>query len=104
MSDDVLFEKLVAENEEKGWQYRLVVSGFRGSEYLSLRKYFLSYEGEWIPTKEGATIPATIESIYALLEGLLEICAYEENKQLITEFLQKVLDEQNSRISEQVLP
>lgn len=104
MSDDVLFEKLIAENEEKGWQYRLVVSGFRGNEYLSLRKYFLSYEGEWIPTKEGATIPATIESIYALLEGLLEICAYEENKQLITEFLQKVLDEQNSRISEQVLP
>jgi hypothetical protein len=97
---DALYEKLISENEEKGEQYRLVISEFRDNQYLHLRKYFLSFEGEWIPTKEGATIPATIHSIFALLDGLLEICSYEEGIDAINEFLKKKLDVKNSGISE----
>lgn len=77
MSDE-LYEKVLFENEEKGFQYRLVISEFRDVQYLHVRKYFLNYEGEFVPTKEGASMPATIQNIYALLDGLIEICSKEE--------------------------
>lgn len=96
---DALYEKIISENEDKGEQYRLVVSEFRENQYLHLRKYFLSFEGEWIPTKEGATIPATIHSIFALLDGLLEICSYEEGVDAISEFLKKKINVEDSRVS-----
>lgn len=84
MSD--LYEKVIFENEEKGFQYRLTVSEFRNVQYVHLRKYFLSYEGEFVPTKEGASIPATIQNIFALLDGLIEICSAEESVDVITEY------------------
>ncbi len=93
---DALYEKIISENEAKGEQYRLVVSEFREVQYIHIRKYFLTYEGEWIPSKEGATIPATIQSIFALLQGLLDICSYEESVDAIEEFLKKRADERNN--------
>ena len=81
-----LYEKLIFENEEKGFQYKLTVREFRDVQYLHVRKYFLSYEGEYVPTKEGASIPATIQNIFALLDGLIEICANEESVDVITEY------------------
>ena len=81
-----LYEKLIFENEEKGFQYKLTVSEFRDVQYLHVRKYFLSYEGEYVPTKEGASIQATIQNIFALLDGLIEICANEESVDVITEY------------------
>ena len=97
-NDETLYEKIISENYDKGSQTRLTVTRFRGVEYLSMRKYFLSYEGEWVPSKEGATVPATLESTFAILEGLLDICAFEENRDIVNDFLQKQLNEQNSRI------
>jgi hypothetical protein len=72
------YEKLIYENLEKGYQYRLTVGSFREVEYLHVRKYFLSYEGDWVPTKEGASIPASIQNVYSLLDGLLEVCSKAE--------------------------
>lgn len=74
-----LYEKLVYENMDKGFQYRLVCSEFRDTEYIHLRKYFLSYEGEWVPSKEGAAIPASIQNVYSLLDGILDICSKSED-------------------------
>lgn len=73
---------------EKGFQYRLTVSEFRELEYLHVRKYFLSYEGEWMATKEGAAIPATIQNTFALLDGLLEICSKSEGNEAIISHLE----------------
>ena len=73
---------------EKGFQYRLTVSEFRDLEYLHVRKYFLSYEGEWMATKEGAAIPATIQNTFALLDGLLEICSKAEGNEAIISHLE----------------
>jgi hypothetical protein len=53
---------------------------------VHVRKYFLSYEGEYVPTKEGASIPATIQNIFALLDGLIDICSAEESVDVITEY------------------
>lgn len=92
-----LYEKIIFENEEKGFQYRLVVSEFRDSQYLHLRKYFLSYEGEYVPTKEGAAMPASIQNIYALLDGLIEICSKEEAlDSIISHFKNKIADLNNT--------
>jgi len=88
-----LYEKLIFDNEEKGFQYKLTVSEFRDVQYIHVRKYFLSYEGEYIPTKEGASIPATIQNIFALLDGLIEICANEESVDVITEYFGKKISQ-----------
>ena len=91
------FEKTIFENLEKGFQYRLTVSEFRDQEYLHIRKYFLSYEGEWVPTKEGAAFAASIQNVYALLDGLLELCSKAEGVDSLTEhFSNKIADLKNS--------
>lgn len=77
MSDE-LYEKLVYQNDDKFYQLRLVVSEFKEKYYVHLRKYFLSYEGEYIPSKEGVSMEASICNILALLDGLMEIVSKEE--------------------------
>lgn len=79
------YEKIIFENEEKGFQYKLTVSEFRDVEYLHIRKYFLSYEGDYIPSNEGASFPATVENVFALLDGLLELVSDGEAVDAITE-------------------
>ena len=90
---EVLYEKILFENLDKGFQQRLVVNEFREVQYLHIRKYFLTYEGEWQASKEGASIPASIENIYALLDGLIDICSKEESIDAITtHFSQRIID------------
>jgi hypothetical protein len=94
MSDsETLYEKILSQNEDKGSQLRMVVNEFRGVQYFHLRKYFLSFDEGYIPTKEGASMPATISNLYALLDGLIEICSKEESIDAITEhFSKKIID------------
>ena len=93
MDSDILYEKTIFENLEKGFQYKLTVSEFREVQYLHIRKYFLSYEGDFVPTKEGAAIPATIQNTFALLDGLIEICSAEESLDAVCKhFEQKISD------------
>lgn len=81
---------------DKGYQYRLTVSEFRELEYLHIRKYFLSYEGEWVATKEGAAIPASIQNTYALLDGLLELCSKAEGNEAIIQHLETKISDLKS--------
>jgi Transcriptional Coactivator p15 (PC4) len=92
MNDTPLYEKIISENEDKGTQLRLVVSEFKGEYYIHLRKYFLSYEGDFVPTKEGASFPATIQSIFSLLDGLIEICSKEESIETINKYFSEKLE------------
>lgn len=85
MTSESVYEKIIFENLEKGFQLRLSLSTFRDVEYIHLRKYFLSYEGEFIPSKEGASMPASIHNIYALLDGLIDICSKAESIDSIIE-------------------
>lgn len=62
-----------------------------------MRKYFLSYEGEYVPTKEGASIPASIQNVFALLDGLIEICSAEESIDVITEYFSNKITDLKSR-------
>jgi hypothetical protein len=86
MDSNIHFSSLIEENLEKGFQVRLVVNDYKDITYIQLRKYFLSYEGEWVPSREGVSIPASIENIYALLDSLLAICADAEAKEIIEKY------------------
>lgn len=91
MDSNILYERLIEENLEKGFQVKLVVNDFREVTYIQLRKYFLTYEGDWQASREGISIPASIENIHSLLYGLLDICAKAEGEEVITHFYEKIV-------------
>lgn len=91
MSDQPLYEKIIHENEEKGFQLRLVINEFKGVEYLHIRKYFLSFDNGYQPTKEGISMPLSISNSYALLDGLAEICSKLEDVEAISHHFDEVL-------------
>jgi hypothetical protein len=90
MDSNILYEKLIEENMEKGFQVKLVVNEFRETIYIQLRKYFLTYEGDWQASKEGISIPASIENIQAMLDGLLDICANNEATEIVMHYANKI--------------
>jgi len=75
---------------DKGFQVRLAVNDFRDVTYIQLRKFFLSYEGEWVPSREGVSIPASTENIYALLDGLFDICSQAEGEEIIRHYVERL--------------
>lgn len=96
---EVLYEKIIYENEPKAYQLRLVLNEFREKQYLHLRKYFLSFDEGYVPTKEGASMEASIQNIYALLDGLLELLSTAEGIDGIEEhFGSKISDLKNKTI------
>lgn len=89
----ILYEKIIEENPEKGFQLRLVLNEFRDKHYLHLRKYFLSFDEGYIPSREGASMEASIHNIHALLDGLLELVSEAEGADSILKHLSnKILD------------
>jgi len=95
MDDNIHYNKLIEENMEKGFQVRLVVNEIRDVEYIQLRKYFLTYEGEWQASREGISIPASMENIFGLLDGLLDVCARAEGEDIIRHYAAKILQEES---------
>lgn len=90
---DALYEKVIYENVDKNYQYRLTVNEFRDVQYLHIRKYFQSYEGDFVPSKEGASIAATIGNTFSLLDGLIDIVSREEAIDVITKYFgDKIID------------
>lgn len=91
MSDE-LYEKLIYTNHDKFYQVKLVVNEFRDIQYIHLRKYFMTYEGEYQASKEGISMEANIDNIFALLDGLLEICSKEEGHALVNKYFKDRLE------------
>lgn len=91
MDSNILYERLIEENIEKGFQVKLVVNDFKEVTYIQLRKYFLTYEGDWQASKEGISVPASIENIHNLLYGLLDICSKAEGEQVIRHFYNEIV-------------
>ena len=90
INDDV-YEKIILEQEDKEIQYRLVVSTFNDVEYVHIRKYYLDFEGEYKPTKEGVCIPFELNSLSNLFEGLVELLSLSESKSIIQEHFKDLL-------------
>lgn len=83
---DELYEKLIYDNQDKFYQLRLVVNEFRGKQYVHIRKYFMTYEGDYQASREGISMEASMNNIFSLLDGLMEICSKEESVDLINAY------------------
>lgn len=91
VDSEIEYEKTIYENLEKGYQLRLVVNEFRGIQYLHIRKYFLTYEGDFMPSKEGISMAASLQNIFSLLDGMIEISSKSESLDSIaTHFESKI--------------
>tara|TARA_B100000902_G_scaffold221515_1_gene210487 strand:+ start:3075 stop:3371 length:297 start_codon:yes stop_codon:yes gene_type:complete len=86
-----IYEKVI--NQKETEQVRLVINTFRGVEYISLRKYYLDFEEEWLPSKEGITMPLDIDNSRELFVGLVEILSLAESKSILESEFKDILDE-----------
>ena len=86
-----VYERVI--NEKDTEQLRLVINTFRGVEYLSLRKYYLDFDEEWLPSKEGISMPLDIENAQELFTGLVEILSLAESKSILEEEFKEILDQ-----------
>ena len=90
MGDQPLYEKVIHENFEKGFQLRLVINEFKDKEYLHIRKYFLSFDNGFQPTKDGVSME--LSNSYALLDGMVEICSKLEDTEAISHHFSELLE------------
>ena len=86
-----IYEKVIQETETE--QVRLVINTFRDVEYLSVRKYYLDFEEEWKPSKDGITMPIDFNNTRNLLAGMLEIVSLAESKEILEEHFKDFIDE-----------
>lgn len=75
--DDVL-DAVIYSNEEYGVQVRMTVSEFLGRHYMGFRQYYLSYEGEWLPTKNGMSFPYSLDTTTRLFSAFAQIMSKAE--------------------------
>ena len=88
-----VYEKIVHYNEDKEIQVRLTVNTFRGIEYLHLRKYYLAFTEEWLPSPEGIAMELDFDNSRELFAGLVEILSLAESKNILEKEFKDVLDE-----------
>ena len=88
-----VYEKIVSENDEGTEQVRLTVNEFRGTEYLHLRKYYLDFEGDFKPSKDGVALRLEINNSKLLFEGLVEILSLAEAKNILESHFKDILDQ-----------
>tara|TARA_R100001460_G_scaffold3302_2_gene10088 strand:+ start:12209 stop:12505 length:297 start_codon:yes stop_codon:yes gene_type:complete len=86
-----IYEKVIHETENE--QVRLVINTFRGVEYISLRKYYLDFSEEWLPSRDGVSMPIDFDNSRNLFQGLVEILSLAESKNILEEEFKELLDE-----------
>ena len=88
-----VYEKIVSENDEGTEQVRLTVNEFRGTEYLHLRIYYLVFEGDFKPSKDGVALRLDFNNSKLLFEGLVEILSLAEAKNILESHFKDILDQ-----------
>ena len=87
-----VYEHIIHYDEAKETQIRVVVSTFRGIEYLHLRRYYLDFDEEWKPSPEGIAMPLDFDNSRELFRALTEILSLAESKAIIEENFKDLLD------------
>ena len=82
------YSRIVHVDRDGTTQIRLTVNTFRGVEYLHLRKYYQSFEEEWLPTKDGVAMPLDLTNSYELFTGLVEILSLAESRDRVLEYFE----------------
>lgn len=84
MQDEILSE-VICTTEDGFEQVRLTVNEFRDSQYLHVRKYYLDFDEQWHPTKQGVAIPITITNISKFFNALTKLLAQSDVLHIILE-------------------
>ena len=87
------YERVIHYDEVKQVQVRLTINEFRGIEYLHLRKYYMDFDEEWKPSKEGVAMPLDFSNSKELFSGLVEILSLAEAKEVIKEQFSDLLED-----------
>jgi hypothetical protein len=88
-----VYEKIIHYDEVKETQIRLTVSSFRGIEYLHVRKYYLGFDEEWLPSADGIAMELDFDNSRELFSGLVEILSLAESKEILEEHFKDFIDE-----------
>ena len=88
-----LYEKVISENEEGTEQVKLTINTFYDTEYLHLRKYYLDFDGDFRPSKDGIAMKLDFNNSKGLFEGLVEILSLAESKSILETHFKDILDE-----------
>lgn len=91
------FSRIIQETDTE--QVRVTVSEFRGVHYLQIRKYFQDFDGEWVPTPKGVSMPLAISNTLKLFLALSELMSEAEISLIDTE-LQNIIHEYQKAIDE----
>ena len=86
-------EKIISETEDGTEQIRLTINTFRDIEYLHLRKYYLDFDGDFKPSKDGVAMKLDFNNSKGLFEGLVEILSLAESKNILETHFKDILDE-----------
>lgn len=82
------YSRIIHVSEDGTQQIRLTVNTFYGKEYLHLRKYYQSFNEEWLPTKDGVAMPLDLSNSYELFTGLVEILSLAESRDRVLEYFE----------------
>lgn len=89
MDDEEIYSRIIHSTED--FQVRLTINRFRGVEYLHVRKYFLDFSEEWMPSKDGVAMPLDLSNSKELFIALVEILSLAESKNVIEDNFKELL-------------
>ena len=84
-----MYDRLIHQGPD--FQWRLTVSVFNDIEYLHIRKYYLDFDENWVPTKDGFSMPLDLNNVRELFVGLLEILSLGESKADVQKYFGELL-------------
>jgi len=87
-----IYTRIISEDYDKLNQVRLTINEFHGVEYLHLRRYYLDFDEEWKPTREGIALPIDLDNTRELFDALVEILSISEVKGVLETHFKEVLD------------
>lgn len=99
MTEKPVFSRTIHYDPVKEVEIRVTINEFRGSQYIHIRKYFMDFYGDWVPTKDGISMPLNISCTLSLFLALSEIMS-EAEKDLIDESLQGIIKQYTETIME----
>ena len=88
-----VYSRIIHESEDGLEQVRLTINTFREVEYIHLRKYYLDFNEEWKPSKQGIHMPLNLTNSHELFAALVEILSLAESKEMIHEHFGKIFSE-----------
>ena len=87
------YSRVIHYDTVKEQQVRLTINTFRGIEYIHLRKYYLDFDEEWKPSREGVSLPLDFDNSRNLFDGLVEILSLTEVKDILEIHFKDKLDQ-----------